>query len=453
MIGLTRPDDLGDDTLGSRAGRRSIFASGAGLFAVRIINAVLGLATVTVFARNLPPSDYGLYTLALTIAQFLSLPLHMGIPTLLTREIAIAVKQGEPNVVRGLQLWSRRMIAWGSLILGVTIVAIYALVLWAAWPVLEDFTWPLVLTIAALIPVLAAIKRVLGILSGFKRVAQSRIADGLVRPSLLLAAGSFGLIVLNFSVTGLLLTYLVAALSAVVFGEWLIRRAWPSRIAPVFQSEQWQKSLVPLTVFTAAGAIKTYSDVLMIGMLSTTEQVALYRVAYQISGVAMMVQVMVNAVLGPRVASLHATGNDAAVARLAVFGSRLAFGANFAYAFIILLVGEAGFSALFGPDYAGSYRLTTWLAFGFALNAFFGGTVLVLNMTRREGLSARYSTITAIANIVLNAALIPFFGAAGAVVATIATTLLMQSMAWNRVRKGIGLRTDALGTWPFGKKT
>ena len=69
-----------------RAG--GLLASGAGLIFIKIMNAALGVASVTVFARFLPPENYGVYVLALTVAQFLAMPLQMGLPTLLTREIA-----------------------------------------------------------------------------------------------------------------------------------------------------------------------------------------------------------------------------------------------------------------------------------------------------------------------------------------------------------------------------
>jgi O-antigen/teichoic acid export membrane protein len=88
--------------------------------------------------------------------------------------------------------------------------------------------------------------------------------------------------------------------------------------------------------------------------------------------------------------------------------------------------------------------LALWLAVGQAGSTFFGGTVILLNMTRRENLSARYATWTAIANIALNASLIPFFGAMGAVCSTILTTLAMQAMAWNRLRTDIGVRSDVV---------
>jgi O-antigen/teichoic acid export membrane protein len=78
---------------------RGLLASGAGLVLIKLLNAFLGFATVMVFARLLPPEDYGVYVLMLTVAQFLALPLQMGIPILLVREISVAQAQSRPAMI------------------------------------------------------------------------------------------------------------------------------------------------------------------------------------------------------------------------------------------------------------------------------------------------------------------------------------------------------------------
>lgn len=425
--------------------RNGMVASGAGLIGIKIANAFLGLATVTLFARYLPPEEYGLYLLALTLAQFLSLPLHMGLPVLLTREIAIAMEEGKPGLVKGIQLWAQRLILIGGLVLGLVIIAIYGVVLAAGWPILQAFTWPIVLLMAALVPVLAEMKRVMGVLSGFKLVAQSRVPDGLVRPSLLLALGALGLSLWGFAEVDLLAVYLAAALVAVACGAWLLRRGAPDLGPAVaaYETKAWWTSLGPLTIFVAATTIKTYSDILMLGALTSTEAVAHYRVAMQIASVGILVQVAVNTVLQPRLAGLYAQYNRVRMQRLAVLGSRAAFAAMLVFALTLVAVGEAGFVGLFGAEYGAVYGLTVILAAGQTAAAFCGGTTLMLNMTRRETSAARYGAGTALANIALNAVLIPFWGAFGAAIATIVTTLAMQALAWNRVRIDLSVRTDA----------
>jgi O-antigen/teichoic acid export membrane protein len=381
--------------------------------AIKLVNAGLGFATITLFARFLPPETYGLYVLALTLAQFLALPLQMGLPTLMNREISIAMAEGRPGVVLGLQIWARRIVMIGTLLVGGALIAMYSLVVAAGWPILQEFTWPLVLMVVVLIPVIAEMKLAMGALTGFKRVVQGRLPDGLVRPVLVLSAGGAGLAFASFGATELLGIYVASAGVAACVGIWLVHRVVPEAVrkaTPEIRAQDWWRALGSLTAFVAAGSIKTYADILMLGAMVDTATVAHYRVAVQIGSLAMLVQLAVQSVLGPWMAS----------------------------------IGEGGFVRLLGPAYADVYYLALWLAVGQAGSTFFGGTVILLNMTRRENLSARYATWTAIANIALNASLIPFFGAMGAVCSTILTTLAMQAMAWNRLRTDIGVRSDVV---------
>ena len=140
---------------------------------------------------------------------------------------------------------------------------------------------------------------------------------------------------------------------------------------------------------------------------------------------------------------MYAKSDETGVQRLAVQGSRIAFGITLAFACCLYLLGEGRFVTLLGSEYSEVYELAVLLSFGLAATAFFGGTVLLLNMTRRESFSARYGVSTAIANILLNLALIPIYGAFGAAVATILTNLAMQVLSWQKLRRDTGIRSDA----------
>ena len=196
------------DNPGRWGGLRGEFlSSGVGVILIKLGNAFLGFITVIVFARFLPPGDYGLYILVLTVAQFLALPLQMGLPILLTREIAVARAQARPALVLGVREWTRRILLVGTLVVGALVISGYAIVVAAGWPILTEFNWLLVLLILGLIPVIAEMKRVMGVLNGYRKPALSRLPDGIIRPMLLLLVGGVGLWADWFADTGLLAVY------------------------------------------------------------------------------------------------------------------------------------------------------------------------------------------------------------------------------------------------------
>ncbi|SPJ23212.1 lipopolysaccharide biosynthesis protein [Palleronia abyssalis] len=427
----------------------SLLKSGVGLTLIKGINTLLGFATVTVFARLLPPADFGLYILCLTTAQFVSLPLQMGLPVLVMREIAVARSKDNPGAVNGVLAWSQRIMIIGTLIAGTFVIGVYGVVVAAGWPILQQFSWPLVLLIAALAPVLAEMKRVMGVLNGFRLAAISRLPDAIIRPALLLLAGGLGLWLGLFAEVGLLVSHLGAALVAAAFG-WLViaitsdrptRRNHPAE----FNSVSWRASLWPLTIVAAATTVMNYVDVLMLGMFDTVESVAFYRVASQLAAAALLVQVAINAVFSPRMAAFHSRGETERMQAMAVTGSRIAFGATLVFALALVLVGRNGFVYLLGEEYGPIYGLTVLLSAGAAVNAFFGGTGMLLNMTNRERYMSQYATWATVGNIAMNLALIPLLGPLGAAISTILTTFGMQVMSWNRVLRSIGVRSDAFG--------
>lgn len=426
---------------------RSLLAAGAGLVGIRLLNAGLGLATVVVFTRLLSPDDYGLYVLVLTVAQFLALPLQMGVPVLLTREIAVARERGDPAALVGVRRWTRRVVSRGGVILGSIVVGFYAFVVAAGLPILQSFSWPLVLLIVALLPAIAEMKRVMGQLNGYRKAVQSQVPDGVIRPTLVLVLGGVGLWAGWIFTTGLLAVYLASAALAALGGWAMLRRAEaadPRYDGPAeIRNSEWWRALIPLTFFAAAGTIKNYSDVLMLGAMADTDVVAFYRVASQIAALGLFAQVAVNAVLSPRVAASFASDSGGRVQYLAVRGSRIAFAASLGFLAGLAGFGEIGFSWLIGPSYLPVYSLVVVLAIGTVLNAMFGGTMMLLHMTNREKNSANYAIFSALMNITLNLVLIPLMGAMGAALATVMATLAMQILAWRRLRIDLGLRTDA----------
>lgn len=428
--------------------KRELFSSGVGVLLIKVANAGLGLVTIVLFARLMPPDEYGFYMFVLTVSQFLALPLQMGLPVLVTREIATAIEERRAGLIEGLLIWSRGLIVNGALIIGLSIIFLYSFIAYMDWGILQGSSWSVVVLIVLLVPAIAEMKRVMGILNGYRLAAQSRLPDGIVRPSVLIVIGATGLWLGWFGATGLLSVYLVAALVAMFFGWFLVHRthqgAALERGQPVeYKRDAWRKSLWPLTFFAAAAMIKMYSDVLMLGILDSQASVAFYKIAAQISGLSLMAQLVVNIVLGPRLAALNSRKEPKEMQSLAVWGSRLAFAAAFTFLLCLCALGEGGFAWLLGSDYAPVYGLTMCLTVGMALSAVFGGTTMMLNMARREKYSAKYASITAAINIILNLVLIPGFGALGAAIATVISMLCMQILCWGRLLSELGIRTDA----------
>ncbi|HMO71081.1 MAG TPA: polysaccharide biosynthesis C-terminal domain-containing protein [Paracoccaceae bacterium] len=427
------------------SGRRAT----VGLIGVKAANAVLGILTVVLFARWMGAGEYGLYVFAITLVQFVAVPLHFGLPTLLVRETAVLVQAGNLSLLRGLLRWSYGLILAGTAV--VLALGLAALALFGGEGGIVGLTGngPIVVMAALTVPLIALNKLTLGVLNGLRRTVASRVPDGLVRPGLVLLLGAVAMWVGWLDATSMVGFYLAAAFLAALVGLAMTQRALPREIgaAPAtYAGRAWLTSLLPLTAIAAVQMLKNQTDIVMLGLLSADiAEVAQYKVAAQLATLPLILQTVANAILAPRIAAAHAAGNLSALNAQVTRVTRWVAGGTVAFLLPLVLFGNWLIPAVFGADYASAFIPLVLLALGIAFTSASGATTTLLNMCGLESRTARLATWSALANVVLNLALIPLLGAAGAALATAITTVAMQLGALHHCRKRLGFVPHVLG--------
>jgi O-antigen/teichoic acid export membrane protein len=86
------------------------------------------------------------------------------------------------------------------------------------------------------------------------------------------------------------------------------------------------------------------------------------------------------------------------------------------------------------------------LALGFLGSSIAGPAAIVLNMTGHQDASARTYAVVALANVALNAVLIPRLGIVGAALATALTTTAGSAWLYRLVRRGLRVDPTLRGT-------
>ena len=113
---------------------------------------------------------------------------------------------------------------------------------------------------------------------------------------------------------------------------------------------------------------------------------------------------------------------------------------------LALIKGGAGkpLLLLFGPAFGEGYPLLFILSIGLLFRASIGPAESLLTMAGQQGICAAIYTAMFILNVVLNVALIPIFGLAGAAIAT-ATALIIETIALYTVTASrLGIRCSIL---------
>ena len=252
----------------------------------------------------------------------------------------------------------------------------------------------------------------------------------------LLALGAAGVIEIGLSALGWLWAAKIAGWRPAV---WRCER----RRAAVLMAESW-----PLAVSGLAVNVQAYADQVMLGAMLGGGELGQYAAAFRVVGVFSFVPMVVQTVAAPEIT--RAMHDDGALYWRRLYDLyRLMFLLFLVVALPLILLGAPVVAWLYGASYAGAGILIPWLAFRLFFTNF--GVARSTFLTN-EGLF-RFALLTAVAgalvNLLLNLALIPRWGARGAVVSSLAsfavTTFALEALQ-PRTRANLRLMIRAMLT-------
>lgn len=423
---------------------------GAGLasIAMGVSSQILALLTGVVLARLLGPEGYGQYGFAMAVAGILAVPIQLGLPQYLTRTCAVYVHRGQYALLKGLISQSGLAV----LILGVAAVCLAGLLMPLARGVLA--TRGIAINVMwlglVLVPILGLAAMRAGALRGLGKVVLATVSDELVRPIAFLLLVTVWTVFSDaaFGPFAAISAQVIASLVALGAGMWFLFRSFPaqSRHATAeSQTRLWIRESRPFLLLAGAQVMMQHMDVLMLGALSSTADVGIYRVAAQAAGLLVFGLIVVDRVLAPHIAQRYEAKDTSSVQKMLTAGTRTAVLIALPIAGAYILFGRSILSALFGAQFSIGYMPLVALTLARLVDVSFGSVHTALNMTGHARDSARGLVLAAGINAVLNLLLIPPYGVLGAVMATGASLL-----SWNALLFWVLWRRTGLLAWVFG---
>lgn len=410
----------------------------------KFAEAALSVLLLVILARGLNADALGIYAFALALASLLSVPARMGLPPLVVRETARGLSSGDWSAVRGLWRWAH------IVALTLSLSAALAMAFWATRGGAEDASLrQTLLWGAALIPFLTLVGIRTAALQGLRHVVASVLADQVFRPAVLVCF--VGGVVLS-SATDLsppiaMALTVLSALLAFLLGGWLLLRARPESMALAphrYFPRLWLLAAWPMALTQGFQQINRHIDLILLGILATKTDVGLYRIAAQGALMVSLGLAALNMVIAPFMAQLHAKGEHLKLQKLVTRTAQ----ASLLFAILawvaFALLGEWLLITFFGAEFTPAFLPLLILGLGQVLNAGFGAVGLLLNMTGHERDVTKVVGFSAGANILLNLALVPFFGAIGAAIATSLSLLLWNVWLWRVVRKRLKIQSAAI---------
>jgi O-antigen/teichoic acid export membrane protein len=169
-----------------------------------------------------------------------------------------------------------------------------------------------------------------------------------------------------------------------------------------------------VSTLSATGLI--WADTLLLGAITTAQQVGVYNVATRLVTLAVFVMAPINASFAPHIAHLHHLGEREELSR--TYGAATSWIIRLSVpAFVALLVFPKDLLHLFGPGFVAGASCTAILAVGQLVNAATGPCGTLLNMSGRVMVNMVDTVVSLVLNIGLNLWLIPSHGIVGAAIA------------------------------------
>lgn len=413
---------------------------------VRACGTVLGAIASISLARILGVDGYGIYAYALSIATLVGVLGQFGLPMLVVRETAALAVQQDHGAIWLFRRWAMRLALRVSVIVMTTGLAIA----WIAHHATDASTLPIAIALI-LVPLIAAEQVNSATLRGLNRTMIGQVPEYLIRPLLflLLILVSY----LTLAREALLPEMMVAAYAASVACSLLFtfsvlnahcRRVPRTRQIARESITRWTASLLPFSVLGGSSVLVSQTDLVMLGLLTDSASVGIYRVATQVAALVVFGLSAVNAVIAPRMAALYQQKDFRALRQVAVGAARLSASLAAIVVLVLLLAGEQLVSIVFGHAFRAATTPLLILAVGQLCNAGMGSVGYLLNMTGFERDSMQGFAIAATLNLVLNAILIPLWSVTGAAIATSASIIVWNLVLTSRVKRRLGMSVGAL---------
>lgn len=426
--------------------KSNLMRGGLASIAIKIFGLGFSLLTAVVLARVLGPEQYGIYSYVLAIVSILAIPAMFGLPSLIVRETAKAEVKQEWGKMRGLWFWANSLTASLSII----IALITAVVLWLNR---DNFTQMQFFTFAwgiAFIP-LSALAALRGAsLRGLRKVIQGQLPEQVLKPALfiimLAVVGLTGVAELTAE-SAMMLNALSAGV-AFVFGAWLLLRVKPKQLNTAereFERKAWVTSVIPLAMVAGLDILIHETDIIMLGLLGTKEEVGFYRIAVQGASLITIGTAMIQMVVTPYLSRFYYQNDFEQLRKIITLSARGAFLVVIPVALTFIFFGEWIIRLVFGEVYAVSYIPLLILIIAQLIHVGVGLGGPILNMCGYEKGTLYAQVFAVVTNIVLNYIFVPIWGMEGAAWATFCAVFIRKIAVWIMVFKYLSIDTSIIG--------
>jgi O-antigen/teichoic acid export membrane protein len=402
----------------------SLLKTAIGSLGLKIAAAGIGLLNGVLLARMLGPAEFGVYSIVIAAVTLFGTLAALGLPPLVTREVAVHHAQGNWPLLKGLLATSQLWVLLASLLF---VLVGGAFVLLDRLPsTLTTMGW---VSVLVLIPLIALNLLRAAILRGLHWVVTADVPDLLLRPiAMLIMLGGVYVFAMQMNAGSALVIQMGAALLALAFGSWLLIRRLPEPVRRATAETthfHWLRSSGVFLAITIVGLLEAQVPLYLLGHLAGPEQAGLYQATNQIVGVVVMGLVAINMPLQGRLAASWFRGDREGAQKLVSEAARLGTAVALASALVLIPFAELVLR-IYGEEYTRAANALRLLVVGQFINAASGPCALVLAATGKQKFALYGFGLGLVVSVGLILLLVPQYGVAGAAMGAV-----MGLLVWN----------------------
>ena len=421
------------------AGR--LIRGGAATFLANMAGMGLGFALQLALAHWLSAEGFGVYAYVWAWLNLLAWAAVMGHDVLVLREVAALRATGAWPLLLGLRRHVRLVVGTAALML-----ALGGSVVVAAVDPPAELNRTFMTAFVALVP-MALLRLHAGLLCGAGLVLRGLVPERVGRDAAVLCMIGAAALAGTGADPALAMAFMTAAILAALAAATAMEPATIRGAAPGTRPESrrrvWIGSAVAMGTIAGTQIVLHRVDVLMLGAIDGVAHVGIYSVAVVLAELVLFTQNAIGQLFGSMLSTHHARGETAEMTQVIRTATRLGAAGGAAAAILLGLLAPWILS-LFGAGFDAGATALRILAAGLLLRCIHGPVALLLTMTGHERDTASVFAAAGVANIVLNALLIPPLGMEGAALSTslagIGAAVAMAVLVGRRV----GIRPWAL---------
>lgn len=414
----------------------------SGSAAIQFTSLLLGTLVTITLTRTLGVKDFGIYSVAYSVAVILCVPVQAGLPTLITREIARYQQSGRTKAINALLKWSfsvALVLSSAVILISTPIVVLY----------FNEYTSATLMAML-LVPVIGLSALRSAALKGLGHVLLGQLPDLTFRPivfiTLALIAFYFGVKSPELS----LFLHSCAAFLAFLVGAVILIKVAPKGAlkgaTDYSEKLNWKRSIYSISLVSGVQVLNANAGILVLGAFGTVHEVGVFKVAYTCALLLMFGRTAVLAIVQPYL-SRYYYGNQLEKLKFVVAAvSAFSFAVMIPALSIVYFWGDSIVEIAFGVEYVDAVKLIIILSVGQIINSYFAsvGSLLMMSGNERHVMIALVSTTLLFVPVLIISA--RTYGAVGTAVVISAQIGVVHLIYWSvaLIKTGVDCGAHAL---------